>query len=74
MGAAAIARGGVHPRRTALVLAMSLLCWLALAAGQAPVLSRLAAPPAIVCHCAHCPGGAKCCCCAHSACALGPAR
>lgn len=59
--------------RAGLLLALSLALWLASAAGVAPAFvstvptaasTRVkAAGSDEICHCAHCPGGAKCCCC-----------
>jgi len=59
------------PIRIGLVLMLSVTLWLAtLAVSLAPTVARTAriASPAgdsdhsAVCHCAHCPGGAACCC------------
>lgn len=56
--------------RFALVLALSLLCWLACALSLAPTVahSMNASTATKVCHCAHCPGGAACCCRTAAAC------
>jgi len=46
--------------RFLLVVAVSVA---ASAASFAPTFARSVKPaPAVVCHCAHCPGGAACCC------------
>ncbi|HWA83313.1 MAG TPA: hypothetical protein VG820_07775 [Fimbriimonadaceae bacterium] len=51
--------------RAGMVILLTLLCWLACSLSQAPTFVHQAvrtATPATVCHCAHCPGGAACCC------------
>ncbi|HVT11263.1 MAG TPA: hypothetical protein VHE55_03275 [Fimbriimonadaceae bacterium] len=51
--------------RFAMVVVLTLLCWIACSLSLAPTLIHSAAPAAThetICHCAHCPGGAACCC------------
>ena len=52
------------PFRVGIVLILTIAYLLASAVSLAPTLSRTAGAPSHseVCHCAHCPGGALCCC------------
>ena len=52
------------PTRPLALLALTVGLTFASALGLAPTLARAAAAAthAATCHCAHCPGGAKCCC------------
>lgn len=60
------------PHRVALILALMIVGMLANALSHAPSIARLALrhSPPNVCHCAHCPGGAKCCCQATNHCSM----
>ena len=53
----------INPRN-ALLAILSAVCLLAFATSSAPTVVRSIAPTshASVCKCAHCPGGAACCC------------
>jgi len=52
------------PGRDTLVIILSLICWLAWSVSLAPTAARSAraGTSAAICNCAHCPGGAACCC------------
>jgi hypothetical protein len=52
------------PIRIGPVIFIMIAFWLASAASLAPTLARTshAAGHEQICHCAHCPGGANCCC------------
>lgn len=52
------------PHRMALVLTLTALGLLASSLSQAPSIGRMAASwmHSTICKCAHCPGGAACCC------------
>jgi len=52
------------PVRSGLLLTLCIAFWLAAALSFAPTLRRTAgiASHSEICKCAHCPGGAACCC------------
>lgn len=57
------------PARPLVLLALTFGLTLVSAFGLAPTLAK-ALPHAAVCHCAHCPGGLKCCCLGKGACPI----
>ncbi len=65
--------GSSAPRiRMALVTALTAIFLFASAMRLGPAVAQSAAPgsPAALCHCAHCPGGAACCCHGLASCAI----
>lgn len=64
-------RGLASRARVALVLALSVIFLFASAMSLGPAEVRgEAGAPTTVCHCAHCPGGAACCCRGLAPCAI----
>lgn len=69
----AIALRTSAPRNAALFIVVAVAFWLAAGIGLAPTLARSASSTGheSVCKCAHCPGGAACCCQGNGACPVG---